>query len=81
MMLEQVGLNSFEAFANQELLEGASTCQLKIGEHDVPDKKMKVKFGTSTHCSESLLDYVQINVWGPTKIVSLWRLLVLCLIY
>jgi len=55
MRLRQVGLNSLEAFANHGLLEGSSTCKLKIGRHDVLDNKTKVKFGTLTHCSEGLL--------------------------
>jgi len=62
MRLGQVGLNSLEAFANQGLLEGASTCKLKIGGYSVLDNKKKVKFGTSTHHSEGLFDYFHINV-------------------
>ena len=70
MRLRLVDLNSVEAFANQGLLEGASICKLKISRHDVLYKKTKVKFGASTHRSEGLLDYVHINIWGPTKTVS-----------
>jgi len=32
--------------------------------------KTNVQFGTSTYHSESLLDYIHINVWGPTKTAS-----------
>jgi len=42
-------------------LEGASTYELKIGGHGVLDKKTKVKFGTSTHRSEGLLNCVHVN--------------------
>ena len=44
---------------------------MKIGGHGVLDKKTKVKFGISTHCSEGLLDHVHVNIWGPTKTASL----------
>jgi len=60
-----------KVFAKQRLLEGASICKLKFGGHVVMDKKIKVKFGSSTHRSEGLLDYVHINIWGPTKTASL----------
>ena len=42
---------------------------MKIGGHGVLDKKTKVKFGTSTHRSEGLLDYI--DIWGLIKIASL----------
>jgi len=51
-------LNSMKALTKQELMKGASICKLKIGEHSVLYKKTKVKFGTSTHSSEGLPDYV-----------------------
>ena len=50
-------------------MEGAATCNLE-GEHSVLDKK-KVKFSTSTHRSEGLLDCVHVSVWGPAKPASL----------
>ena len=40
------------------------------GEHSVLDKK-EVKFSTSTHRSEGLLDCVHVSVWGPSATVSL----------
>jgi len=47
------------------------TCSLEFDEYCILDKKTKVKFGTVAHHSEGLLDYVHINIWGPTKIASL----------
>jgi len=35
------------------------------------DKKMKVKFGATTHHSEDLLDCVHVSIWGPVKTASL----------
>jgi len=43
---------------------------LELGEHGVLDKK-EVKFSTTTHHSESLLDYFHISTWGPVKTASL----------
>ena len=36
-------------------LEGASTCNLKLGEHDVLDEKTELKFCTSIHHSKVFL--------------------------
>ena len=44
-----------QAPAKKGSLEGASTCNSKLGDHDVLNKK-KVKFSTTTHHSEGLLD-------------------------
>ena len=50
-------------------MEGAATCNL-VGEHSVMDKK-KVKFSTSTHRPEGLLDCVHVSIWRPAKTASL----------
>jgi len=59
-----------QALAKKGSLEGASTYNLKFGEHDILDKK-KVKFSTITHHSENLLDCVHVSIWGPVKTESL----------
>ena len=51
-------------------MKGASIC-LELGGHGVLDKKTKVKFGTTTHYSEGLHNYVHVDIWGPTKTASL----------
>ena len=61
---------SLQALAKKESLEGAATCNLELGEHDVLDKN-KVKFSTSTHYSEGLLDCIHVSIWGPAKTASL----------
>jgi len=63
------GEKSLRAPAKKGSLEGAATCNLEV-EHSVLDKK-KVKFSTSTHRSEGLLDCVRVSVWGPAKTASL----------
>ena len=50
-------------------MDGPSTCNLELGERDVLNKK--VKFSSTTHHSEGLLDCVHVSIWGPTKTVSL----------
>jgi len=54
------GEKSLHASTKKESLEGASTCNLKLGEHDILDKK--VKFNTTTHHSEGLFDCVHVSV-------------------
>ena len=39
---------------------------MKLGEHDVLDKK-KVKFSTTTRHSEGLLDCIHVSIWGLAK--------------
>ena len=63
------GEKSLQAPAKKGSLEGAATCNL-VGEHGVLEK-MKVKFTTSTHHSEGLLDCVHVSVWAPVKSASL----------
>ena len=69
MKVRNGGDKSLRAPAKKGSLEGAATCNLE-GEHSVLNKK-KVKFSTSTHRSEGLLDFVHVSVWGPAKTASL----------
>jgi len=62
------GETSLQTPVKKGSLEGAATCNL-VGEHNALDKK--VKFSTSTHRSEGLLDCVFVSVWGPAKTSSL----------
>ena len=81
--LGHTGEKSLQAFARQGLLKDAGTCKLKFCEHCVIGKKTKVKFGTATHCTEGILNYVHTDVWGPTKTTSvgatLWLSLMIIL--
>ena len=49
------GEKSLQAPAKKGSLEGASTCNMKLGKYNVLNKK-KVKFSITTHQSEGLLD-------------------------
>ena len=48
-------------------MEGASTCNMELGEHDVLDKK-KVKFSTTTHRSKGFLDCVRASIWDLLRL-------------
>ena len=60
-----------QALARQGLLKGAGACKLEFCKHCIIRKKTKVKFGTATHCTKGLLDYVHTDVWGPIKTASI----------
>ena len=62
MKVRHRGEKSLQALTKRGSLEGASTCNMELGGHDILDKKMKVKFGTSTHRSEGLLDCVRVSI-------------------
>jgi len=51
-------------------LKGARTCKLDFCEHCVIGKKTKLKFGTTTHYTEGILDYVHTDIWGLIKTAS-----------
>ena len=69
MRVKHGGEKSLQAPAKKGSLQGASTCNVELGEHGVLNKK--VKFSTITHHSKGLLDCVHISIWGPTKTASL----------
>ena len=55
---------------SDQALGGASTCLLEARDSSVLHKK-KVKFSTDTHHLHDLLELVHVDVWVPTKNVSL----------
>ena len=69
MRVRHEGEKFLQAPTKKGSLEGVSTYNLELDEHDVLDKK--VKYITKTHHSESLLDCVHISIWGPAKTASL----------
>ena len=79
MRLGHRGEKSLQTPVKKESLEGASTCNIELGEHDVLDKK-KMKFGTTTHHYEGLLNCVHVSIWEPAKTASLRGTLSLFLI-
>ena len=61
MRVRHRGKKSLQAPAKKGSLEGTSTCNLELGEHDVLEKK-KAKFSTITHHSKGLLDCVHVSI-------------------
>jgi len=62
MRFRHIRENSLQSLANKGSLVCASTCNMKLGGHDILDKKTKVKFGTTIHRSEGLLDCVHVSI-------------------
>ena len=71
MRLGHAGEKSLQTLAMQGLLKGAKTCKLDFCEQCVLGKQKRVKFGTAIHNTEGILDYIQTDIWGPTKTASL----------
>ena len=61
----------FARFRKEGIIGRCIYLQHELGGHDILDKKTKVKFGTSTHRLEGLLDFIHISIWGPAKTASL----------
>jgi len=84
MRLGHTGEKFLQALTKKGSLEDASTCNMKLGGYGVLDKKMKVKFGTTTHHSEGLLYCVRVSIWEPAKTASLgghWYFVSLLIFY
>ncbi|CAN1182465.1 Retrovirus-related Pol polyprotein from transposon TNT 1-94 [Linum perenne] len=53
------------------LLDGCNASNLEFCEHCVFGKHKRVKFNTSVHTTEGILDYVHFDLWGPSREPSL----------
>lgn len=71
MRLGHAGEKALQGLVKQGLLKGAKTCKLDLCEHCVLGKQTRVKFGTAIHQTKGILDYVHLDVWGPTKTASM----------
>ena len=71
MRLGHAGEKSLNLLIKQGLLKGVSSCKLDLCEHCINGKTTRVKFGTSIHKTQGILDYVHSDVWGPSKTRSL----------
>ena len=63
-------LAASEHLKDDSTVEGAFTCNLELGGHDVMDKMTKVKFDITTYRLEGLPDCVHVSIWDSTKIAS-----------
>jgi hypothetical protein len=54
----------------RNLLKDVKTCKPNFCKFCVIGKQNRVQFKTATHKTESILNYVHSNVWGPVRIAS-----------
>jgi hypothetical protein len=66
MRLGHMSEKSLAELSKRGLLEGYSE-NLKFCEHCIFGKHKRVKFNTSTHTTEKILDYVHSDLWGPSR--------------
>jgi hypothetical protein len=66
--MSQLGLAEL---SKRGLLKGYNNNELELCEHCVFGKHKRVKFNTSIHTTEGILDYVHANLWGPSQKHSL----------
>ncbi|GKC59833.1 transposable element [Tanacetum coccineum] len=71
MRLGHAGEKSLNFLIKQGLLKGPSSCKLDLCEHCINRKMTRVKFRTTIHKTQGILDYVHSDVWGPSKTRSL----------
>jgi hypothetical protein len=66
--MSQLGLAELR---KRGLLKGYTNNELELCEHYVFGKHKRVKFNTSIHTTEDILDYVHADLWGPSRKHSL----------
>ena len=62
--------NLCKHWRSKRLLKDVKTGKLEFCKHCIISKNMKVKFSTVMHCAKGILDYVHMDIWGPTKNTS-----------
>jgi 5'-3' exoribonuclease 2 len=53
------------------LHDGQRIDKLEFCEHCVYGKQMRVKFGTATHNTKDILEYIHSDLWGESRVPSL----------
>ena len=53
------------------LLKGTKNYKLKLCEHYVVGKKIRVKFSMVNHDTREIFVYIHSDIWGPTKTTSI----------
>jgi hypothetical protein len=66
--MSQLGLAEL---SKRGLLKGYNNNELELCEYCVFGKHKRVKFNTSVHATEGILDYVHADLWGPSRKHSL----------
>ncbi|KAJ9567411.1 hypothetical protein OSB04_003377 [Centaurea solstitialis] len=70
LRLGHAGENALQGLAKQGLLKSVKNGKIDFCEQCVFGKQTKVKFGTTTHQTNGIIDYVHSDVWGPTRTTS-----------
>jgi hypothetical protein len=55
----------------RELLVGCNMSKLEFCEHCIFGKHKRVKFNASIHTTKGILEYVHVDLWGPSRKKSL----------
>lgn len=66
--MSELGLS---VLSKRGLLDGQCTGKLDFCEHCIFGKHKRVKFNTSVHTTQGILDYVHSDIWGPSQEASL----------
>ena len=80
MRLGHTGEKSLQALVKKRSLEGAFTCNMKLGGYGVLDEKTEVKFCTSTHRSKVFL-IVFTLVFEDLSKLHRFEVTIFCLFY
>nr|GFB48752.1 retrotransposon protein, putative, Ty1-copia subclass [Tanacetum cinerariifolium] len=71
MRLRHMSELGLTALSRRGLLDGQCVGKLKFCEYCIFGKHKRVKFNTSVHTTEGILDYVHSDLWGPSQEASL----------
>ncbi|TXG72438.1 hypothetical protein EZV62_001017 [Acer yangbiense] len=69
--LTHVSEKGLMELSKQGLLCGDKLDKLSFCDHCVYGKMIKVKFNVAKHCTQSILDYIHSDLWGPSRHVSM----------
>lgn len=56
--------------SKRKLLDKQSIITMDFYEHCVFGKQKRVIFSTTKHCTRGPLEYINLALWGPTRVVS-----------
>jgi hypothetical protein len=56
--------------AKRELIDGCDLSKFEFCQHCIFGKHKRVKFNASVHTTKGILDYVHVDVWGPSHRTS-----------
>ncbi|TXG67707.1 hypothetical protein EZV62_008982 [Acer yangbiense] len=69
--LAHVSEKGLMELSKQGLLCGDKLDKLSFCDHCVYGKMIRVKFNVAKHCTQSILDYIHSDLWGPSRHVSM----------